>query len=58
MFQARKQLLDSAYNNARLNQMAVETEMGGYNATDPETGLQAWLLNGTKEWVWGDFTWK
>jgi hypothetical protein len=58
MFQARKQLLDSAYNNARLNQMAVETEMGGYNATDPETGLQAWFLNGTKEWIWGDFTWK
>jgi hypothetical protein len=58
MFQARKQLLDSAYNKARLNQMAVETELGGYNAPDPETGLQAWFLNGTKEWIWGDFAWK
>jgi hypothetical protein len=58
MFQARKQLLDSAYNDARLNQMAVETQLGGYDATDPETGLQAWFLNGGKEWIWGDFTWK
>jgi hypothetical protein len=58
MFQARKQLLDNAYNDARLNQMAVETGLGGYNATDPETGLQAWFLNGTKEWIWGDFTWR
>jgi hypothetical protein len=58
MFQIRKQLLDSAYNDSRLNQMAVETAMGGYNASDPETGLQAWFLNGMKRWVWGDFTWK
>src|SRR5262249_9000603 len=58
MFQVRKQLLDGAYNDSRLSQMAVETAMGGYNASDPETGLQAWFLNGTKEWIWGDFTWK
>jgi hypothetical protein len=58
MFQARRQLLDGAYNDSRLSQMAVETAMGGYNASDPETGLQAWFLNGTKRWIWGDFTWK
>jgi hypothetical protein len=57
MFQIRKDLLDGAYNDSRLSQMAVETAMGGYNASDPETGLQAWFLNGTKRWIWGDFTW-
>jgi hypothetical protein len=57
MYQARKKLIDSYFNDDRLNRKAVESELGGYEGVDPVTGLAAWFVNGEKEWVWGDFTW-
>ena len=57
MYQARKELMDSYFNDDRLNRKAVESALGGYEGTDPVTGLAAWFVNGEKEWIWGDFTW-
>jgi len=57
MYQYRKRQMDNYVNDNRLSRKAVESELGGYEGVDPATGLQAWFVNGAKEWIWGDFTW-
>jgi hypothetical protein len=49
--------MDNYVNDNRLSRKAVESELGGYEGVDAVTGLQAWFVNGVKEWIWGDFTW-
>jgi hypothetical protein len=58
MYQAAKQILDNEVNNDRLNREAVEQALGGYNGSDPATGLQAWFGPSGEEFVWGDFRWQ
>jgi len=47
--------MDSYINDNRLSRKAVESCLGGYEGVDPLTGLQAWFVNGVKEWIWGGF---